>query len=286
MVTPDEQLVVDYEVPSDVPWDAPSGSMLVALANMTLGSRAGWDRNRAYLQVQVEGFVPMFARTTPLEDGIGHIQSLFGLGIAHDLFAVERRSGETPPKRDLWIHRDVGGKWEFQDSADLDHSIPRVLDNVAMSKAYAEMESDEQRAAQARRTLETISTVFSAGPLSARLLLASQWHLESFSGSDEMLSFVQAAVVLEILLGDKAASDLVGLGELLRNRCAYLISRNHAERELVLRLFRQIYDVRSKIVHAGKRRLDGEERRLFFLLRWICQRVIQEEVKLLSGKKR
>jgi Apea-like HEPN len=101
-----------------------------------------------------------------------------------------------------------------------------------------------------------------------------------------MLSFVQAAVVLEILLGDKAASDLIGLGELLRNRCAYLISRSQAERDWVLQEFRKIYDVRSKIVHAGKRRLGTEEQILFFGLRRICQSVIQEEAKLLFGKRR
>jgi hypothetical protein len=58
---------------------------------------------------------------------------------------------------------------------------------------------------------------------------------------------------MEILLGDKAASDLMGLGELLRNRCAYLISRNHAEREEILQDFKEIYAVRSHIVHAGKK---------------------------------
>src|ERR1017187_6109982 len=29
-----------------------------------------------------EGFIPMFGRTTPVEDGIGHVKSFFGLGIA------------------------------------------------------------------------------------------------------------------------------------------------------------------------------------------------------------
>jgi hypothetical protein len=111
-------------------------------------------------------------------------------------------------------------------------------------------------------------------------------HLESFGGADEMLSFVQAAVVLEILLGDKAASDVVGLGELLRNRCAYLISRSQAEREQILQDFQRIYAVRSNIVHAGKKRLNMAEWRLFLRLRWICQRVIREEARLLAGKRR
>jgi hypothetical protein len=89
---------------------------------------------------------------------------------------------------------------------------------------------------------------------------------------------------MEILLGDKAASDLMGLGELLRNRCAYLISRSHDEREKILEDFKGIYAVRSHIVHAGKKKLNAKERELFVELQWMCRRVIQEEVKLLQRK--
>ena len=90
---------------------------------------------------------------------------------------------------------------------------------------------------------------------------------------------------MEILLGDKAASDLMGLGELLRNRCAYLISRSHEEREEVLKNFQKVYAVRSHIVHAGKKKLDTNEQVLFANLKWMCHRVIQEEVKLLQQGK-
>jgi hypothetical protein len=43
---------------------------------------------------------------------------------------------------------------------------------------------------------------------------------------------------------------------------------------------RQVPD--SHIVHAGKKRLDLNEWQLFSQLRWICQRVIQEESRLLA----
>jgi hypothetical protein len=85
-----------------------------------------------------------------------------------------------------------------------------------------------------------------------------------------------------ILLGDKTSSDLTGLGELLSNRCAYLIATSHAERNDLLQDFRNIYEVRSKIVHRGKSRLALGERSLFDKLRWICRRILQEEVELLE----
>jgi hypothetical protein len=97
-----------------------------------------------------------------------------------------------------------------------------------------------------------------------------------------MLSFVQTIVVLEILLGDDTANDDLGLGQLLRNRCAFLIGKSHEQRADILRDFTKIYRVRSQIVHRGKSRLSREERALFFQLQWICMRVIQEELRLLA----
>jgi hypothetical protein len=91
-------------------------------------------------------------------------------------------------------------------------------------------------------------------------------------------------VVLEVLLGDKATSDVIGLGQLLRNRCAYLIGKSHEERHTLLRDFDEIYAVRSQIVHRGKAKLNFKERLLNSKLRDICNRVIQREVDLLRGK--
>lgn len=94
---------------------------------------------------------------------------------------------------------------------------------------------------------------------------------------------VQTMVVLEILLGEKDRSNELGLGELLRNRCAYLIGKTRDERSKILEEFNSIYAVRSHIVHRGKSRLTPDERVLFHRLRWMCRRVIQEELNLLKA---
>ena len=90
-------------------------------------------------------------------------------------------------------------------------------------------------------------------------------------------------IVLEILLGEEDRSDEIGLGELLRNRCAYLIGKTHKQRSEILRDFNRIYAVRSLIVHRGKSRLTPDERSLFHKLRWMCRRVIEEELTLLKA---
>ena len=88
-------------------------------------------------------------------------------------------------------------------------------------------------------------------------------------------------ICLEILLGDKQVSDLVGLGELLGNRCAFLVGRSRTQRDKILADFRRIYDTRSRIVHSGQNRLTAKEEDDLWTLRWLCSRVVQEEMRLL-----
>jgi hypothetical protein len=277
IVISDEQFASQYPLPNS---SAPTPFRWLTLMEL-MGEHYAWEPDKAYLQVEVSGFVPIFGSSTPLDDGIDYMKSFFGLGIALHIFKFEKRFGEAPPKQELWVHRMPNDTWEFERSVDLDRSVSDVLHNLAPEDFGGAIDYEPRRSL-ALHSLEQMRSVFSFEPRSSRLLLAAQWLFDSYSVSNAILALVQATVVLEILLGDKAVSDVIGLGELLRNRCAYLISRTHAEREVLLQDFRRIYDVRSHIVHAGKKRLNMEEWQLLMRLRWICQRVIQEEVRLFA----
>ncbi|GLS35375.1 hypothetical protein GCM10010869_09630 [Mesorhizobium tianshanense] len=130
-------------------------------------------------------------------------------------------------------------------------------------------------------SLERIGAIFGAGTRSIRIRRAGRWLFDSYAGSNQLLAFVQAMVALEILLGDKEASDLTGLTELLSNRCAYLLGETQSERHEILQKFRAIYHVRSQIVHSGKSRLTDKEQVLFFELRGLCRKVLAKEMQLL-----
>jgi hypothetical protein len=281
VIAPDEQFTTEYPPPPG------TGTLprLTTLRDLLSGYQARWNPNNVYLQIRTAGFIPPFGSSAPLEEGIDTIKSFFGLGLALNLCRRGNRFGEPPANAYLWVHRLAGERWEYERYTELDSSLSALLYKLTFDDRDGTVDTEEQRKAFAKAILVRMGIVFSAGQPANRLLLASHWLLDSYSGSDTMLAFVQAAVVLEILLGDKAVSEVVGLGELLRNRCAYLISHSQAERDEILREFPRIYSVRSSIVHAGKKRLSRDEWLLFVRLRWICQRVIQEESRLLAGKR-
>lgn len=182
------------------------------------------------------------------------------------------------------MHRcDENGNWRPDNRLDVEDTTDRGLSGLQMHDLEGRLEGDEERLRWAEGALNNIAVVFSASQKAEPIVLASQWLFDSHASRDELLAFVQAMVVLEIILGDKKVSDEIGLGALMRNRCAYLIGTSHGERSELLETFNKIYRVRSQIVHSGKPRLTLEERSLFSRLRWMCRRVIDKEVDLLKA---
>ena len=86
---------------------------------------------------------------------------------------------------------------------------------------------------------------------------------------------------LEILLGEHADTAKASLGEILGNRLAYLIGKNHRDRSEILNDFKKVYGVRSGILHHGKHRLRGQEKEYLGRTKTYCERAIQEESRLL-----
>lgn len=252
------------------------------LSALLIGNQPAWKSDRAYLQVTVEGFIGKFQTTEPLQEAISLLRAFFGLGLALRLFTTSTSYQAYPQREKLYIHRHVNDTWIVEDTHELESHHSETIRDSKLHDLEGSLDTVSKQTAWMERKLAEIGVVLRASERARNIVLGAQWLFDSHCGSDELLQFVQAAVVVEILLGDKAASDLTGLGELLSNRCAYLIATSHAQRLELLQDFRAIYDVRSKIVHRGKSRLARGERILFNKLRWICRRVIQDEVELLK----
>lgn len=229
-----------------------------------------WDDPASvFLQVEEEGFIGPYGFSVPEQESRRTFRALLGLGIALGAFEVKRRTTLEHRKLSIYVHRRSDQGWRVENRLDLNEEESRAFQGTSLSAAIPP------------NWLEDMRAVFSSGEKASSVVLASQWLFDSYTGSDQLLNFVQAMVVLEILLGEKAVSDKIGLNELLANRCAYLVSNSHDERSAILRDFREIYNVRSHIVHQGKHRLSMNERVLFGKLHWLCRRVLSREVALL-----
>jgi hypothetical protein len=161
------------------------------------------------------------------------------------------------------VHRREDDRWVLSTHYDLNEAISRGLAALQLHDLDGWINTEKRRADWTADRLQDMGIVFRSPAQTEQIMLASQWLFDSFCGQDVLLSFIQSMVVLEIILGDNATSDQIGLGTLLSNRLAYLIGATHEERERLLSVFKEIYDVRSQIVHRGKHKLSLKEQSLF-----------------------
>ena len=242
------------------------------------GQAPPWEFTQFYLVVKADGF-NTGAFTSQLANNIRLlIRTFVGLIDATALVDYEYVAtwgSYQPLNRDRWIYGYVR-----------DHDTWRTTPSVRFDAEHAERieslklgEPDTMVAA-----CGLVHTAFEDTDNAALLRRCAQWHFDSQCGTNHLLQFVQATVAIEILLGDKATSDRVGLGELLANRCAYSLARHPQERHDLLKEFRQIYDTRSAIVHRGKADLSDEETTQLWRLKYLGARLIFNELKLMGRK--
>lgn len=249
-----------------------------SLLNFFEGSApsSGWDESGVYLQVDIEGYCAYWP-TEPFMVAREEIYSFFGLGLALGLFVNETYGllGNEPKLSPLHVHRLDTEKWVEHRTIPFDELQQKGIHNLSVSSKSLSEPGDMLH------RLERMASVFRSSG-GKNIILSSRWLFDSHCGRDELLSYVQAAVAIEILLGDEDADHTVGLTNLMANRCAYLIAQTPSARASLLRNFRDIYKVRSKIVHRGKSRLTQDEVRLFHMLQSIIRAVIDKEQRLLA----
>lgn len=247
-----------------------------------------WASDTLYLVLTENGFLTRSFSTQLAKNARLTVRMIAGLmessGFVEYNYVFTAWS-DTRFQRHSWIYSYVGrsGAWELSPSVKLDSDHAERLRSLRWSDV-PDIQAplwDEWILAM---TLWT-KPAFGASDGAALLRRCAQWHFDCLCGDNELLQFVQATVAVEILLGDKASSDVVGLGELLANRCAYSIARNAAERTQLLAEFKQIYDTRSQIVHRGKPDLSEGETEQLWRLKNLGRKLIRNEIDLMSGRR-
>jgi hypothetical protein len=243
-----------------------------------------WEADRLYIQIGADGFVGQYGGTPAAHEVERNLRAFCGASIATRLLKYEYSYTPAPLRTSVYVHRKTGnGVWEPQTRYELSESVSRGLSYLKINDLEGRMDTQVKRRSWIHYRLEDIETLFQSGQRADPIILASQWLFDSHAGQDQLLSFIQSMVVLEIILGDKTRSDEIGIGELISNRFAYLIGTTLEERAELLAAFKKIYRVRSQIVHSGKHKLTLDERSLFLRLRWMCRRLIDKEIDLLKA---
>ncbi len=248
------------------------------LTDRDVGPRS-WAHNRYYLKMTLSGFIEDLVSTRPIEEASFFLRSLAGLLLSSTAVESKTTYPIPPTESPFFTYRtDATGNYLLGShmlASDYSEKL-RTLQWVEVADFQGPKWPQWMDYFQ-RRLRPALTTAHEQNAVRR----AAQWYFDSECGRNELLQFVQATVAIEILLGNKPTSDVVGIAELLANRCAYLLAGSHDERSRILRDMKALYDTRSAIVHRGKHRLTRDESVQLMRLQFYCRMAIGKEMHLL-----
>lgn len=231
-----------------------------------------WKDGNTYLLINLNGFVSNTGKTNTSFNIENTFKSFLGLMIANNILNFSYNN-----KRNFDSQYYVFTNNIISSKTRLNGEFIKGIDRLSANTGLIER-LDHKKFMQ---TLELAAKLFQDNEECEKIRNACCWTFDSYCSENELLAFVQATITLEILLGDKSESDKVGLGSLLKNRCAYLLGKTNEERNEILKEFNEIYDIRSRIVHRGHPKLNSNEKNLLQKVRSLAKRVIVKELELL-----
>ncbi len=248
LVTPDEYFAKEFPLKSGIEardqglaylsyWPSSENPSLGSIANFLSVpySLQKSDKTYSYLQLKVSGFIGYYGDTSPWQEAISLLKTFCGIGIALRLLKVKYTYHPVPTRAKFIVHRRIGSNWIIESVRELEVALSDTFHDLTLHDLDGRIKAEEAEISWIQARLKLIGCVFRHRKEAEKIILASQWLFDSYCGNNELLSFVQTTVVLEILLGDKMSSDAVGLQRLLSNRCAYLIGDGQKQREEILR---------------------------------------------------
>lgn len=240
----------------------------------------------AYLELNITGFVHDYLLYGATESRINDLlKYFFGLSVITGILEPTRSQNKT-----LNPHLSIFRFHNENCIEPLKKSIDEDIQGVSRTLKYYPIFDDSKKEKLNKDffdyNVKLVGNILDDYKNFEKILLSSRWYFDSLGTKNELLAFIQLMVSMEILLGDdRKISDSIGIGNLLSNRCAYLLGQSNSERKQLIKDFKEIYDIRSKIVHRGKPKLLPTEREKYNKLRNITKKVISKEIFLLINEK-
>jgi len=243
----------------------------------------GWSEENPYFRTEIFGYVPYTGLNNTVERVERNLESIMGLGLAMQIFSFNQTENKAPTRLDWIVHRKIGDAWIFDSRFNVEESLSGAIMNIASFK-FPNTYPEEDRDKWIKYSSEKIGKVIES-ELNSSLVLSSKWYFDSFRKSDHALTYVRLMTCLEILLGDRSNSSSMSLSEVIGNRLAFLIGNDIKERSNILVKFKEIYNIRSRILHQGKHKLSTSDFSLMQTLKSYCERAIRAEVDMIIASR-
>ncbi|MBU0751686.1 MAG: hypothetical protein KJ787_04620 [Gammaproteobacteria bacterium] len=278
--------VVTFEDPRDVPGGYRGG--LLGLFDTKL------EPKKVYFRVAVSGYCNRNLDNATVRTALSCFKIATQQGIAKALLKIKEDNPaglgllgglshySVPKTKLVCVDKASGG--ERIVSIELPLEVSKLLGSLDLDKSNKDISAaiDSGRTAHLLNGFLRLPAALmeSNAPEAGRVKSAIEWCFDTYATDNTTMSFLQTCFGLEALFGDDAETD--GVSRTLADRCAYLVSTNIKGRSTIRDNFKQLYSIRSKIVHGNASSLAPDQRHFLNWGRTVLEHAIFKELKHLE----
>lgn len=230
------------------------------------------DNPSTFIRVKIKGYLPDGIESETIRSGIDTIKSISGLMVGLGICSNTISSSGTRSNDsivDLTRERVLSLSDSGCDLSGELHSISPIS-NLSQKDFKSKCQLLSRFLGQTSEECQ-------------RVMTAGIWLHNSLISKDQLLNFVQLTTCIEIVLGEGSKDGSLSIGALLRNRIAYLLGSSASERTKLMKDFDNIYSIRSRILHEGKRKLRVGDWGHLDNLKTLVTKILAKEVELIGA---
>lgn len=164
-------------------------------------------------------------------------------------------------------------------------SFRRILMEEEIIKPLPQFEKLESPGQFLRKKFDKIRIILNSNDdYAQRIKSAALWYLEGYCAESDTFKFIDYTIAVESLLGrkDKDKEENIPLTQTLSDRCGFSLGKNLKEKEKIRKKFKDIYDIRSRIVHSGKVILNEDDNKYLNRLEEMTKQLISDAIETYS----
>ncbi|HAR62366.1 MAG TPA: hypothetical protein DCS13_02775 [Candidatus Margulisbacteria bacterium] len=129
--------------------------------------------------------------------------------------------------------------------------------------------------------LPIINLINSQNKIYDQINAAIEWAFDAQVNDNKTFSFIQLCIALEAIIGESSGSE--SITKTIADRCAFYIANSKNQREEIIKDVKEIYNIRSNLVHGKEVRLSKVNEQYYKKLTWIFDTVINKELQLIQS---
>lgn len=238
------------------------------------------DTESCYFRTRVTGYCDHDPSGETIQQSLTLLKTFVERGknskVLMDNFFI-RFSSKKEAAPTIYIHELCNDELVKVTSCSVSKDVAEVLTRLQFASG---LKAEADPVVTFTRCMQDFLKLTAAHNLSlSRVIAACEWSFDADSEHVPAMKVVKTCIGLESVYGEDNAEG--GLTKSLSDRCAYSLATDMSERREIMKACKELYKLRSSIVHGVKRKLsDGDSDLLMFGMK-VLTRSIDKEILLL-----